>query len=211
MAGNDDNSVDAPTTNAVFNTTESQQTQLAIAGLMGGPAMETAATAAMVRGANKIEMQIDRIRDIAKQVLSGPHADATHAHSGFRRQSMPSGALGPTGAAEGFVTQHNSAKDVFEDTISGLINDLQTVADNLVNAAATAQGSDDAAEARFKSVMSKMSWSSESGYNQSRIKHAQDLTVSERAKQLGEQQQHQQDVPVPAKDAGPKPADGGNL
>jgi hypothetical protein len=144
-----------------------------IDGVAGVTAMQTA---------GQVEMAIEEVLEIAKSTVSQiEDAAESKAARPFRDMEVDRGAFSEVPAAQALAGQHDAAKQVFLETVEGLVADLAEFKQRLLDSAATMEANDQSAEemlTRLGRSYEGHSFVSDVRYESSRGTHAESLDVS---------------------------------
>jgi hypothetical protein len=145
--------------------------------LIDGVAGATAMTA------GQVEMAIEEVLDIAKSTVSQIEDTAeSKAARPFRDMEVDRGAFSEVPAAQALAEQHDAAKQVFLETIEGLVADLAEFKQRLLDSAATMEANDQSAEemlSRLGRSYEGHSFASDMRYRHGLGAHAEGLTVED--------------------------------
>lgn len=95
----------------------------------------------------RIQITIEKIESIAKSTMERLKETATTETNGFRGHQVPTGAFSKVPAAEALARQAKAAHDVFDETIRGVIADLEEFQANLLATAKAHARTDEDARA----------------------------------------------------------------
>ena len=160
---------------------------------------------ALAAAAHDVEVTIDAIREIANSTLTKAETDASHSSTSFKNLTLDVSAFGASPLGKELGHQHLGAHEVFVETITGTIKDLQDFRQKLLDAMANHESTDDAAQDMLLSISKKYdghTYHSSQSYDRALHDQAQNLTTSS----ASDQATRSTAVPPPTSDGAPTPA-----
>src|SRR5262245_516181 len=137
----------------------------------------------VAQAAQQIQMTIDALRTIADSKLPGLKDDASHSRDRFRNLHLGDGAFSDFPEAQVVARQYTGTHEVFVDTISGVIADLQDFEQRLRDSVASAEATDEQVEASLVALGQRLShgytFAADKSYRASNRAHAADLHAGE--------------------------------
>ena len=106
-------------------------------------------------GASRVEITIERIKEIARTTMEQLQSEARSGSSDFRNTHLSEGAFGEVPKAQDYATQQEAAAAVFRDTIDGVLDDLAEFQQNLLASAEAHERNDEAVAAALTALTAR--------------------------------------------------------
>jgi hypothetical protein len=123
-------------------------------------------------GGSRVEITIERIKEIARTTMEQLQSDARSGSSDFRNTHLSEGAFGEVPKALAYAAQQEAAAGVFRDTIDGVLDDLAQFQQNLLASAEAHERNDEAVASALTALSARYGpqhqYSAEKEYDEGR-------------------------------------------